>query len=303
MLHRLKTVHKRASARQVSYEPWNLDPRFPVHTVDYTHRPRNPGAFHMHDVLEIGLCHSGDGIFMVEDKSYSFLAGDIFVISSMEAHFAYASAGARSEWTYVFLDPMKLVGPSASPELLDLSRCCGERFDNRFRDDASPRACAAIRDLVQELRSCGAHFRDAVRGHVVTLLVELKRRQSTAAHVGSHRSRRPELMQSLAPALNLIAREYDQPLPIARLSGSCRMSPSHFRRVFGSQLGASPRDYLLGYRVAMAACLLSGTDLPITRIALDAGFQTLSSFNRQFRTRKRCSPRQWRKRSKTPGDQ
>jgi AraC-like DNA-binding protein len=302
MQTRSKTVQKRSTARHVSFEPWKLDAALPFHVVDYTHKRRDRGPFHIHDVLEIGWCHSGDGVFLVEDKAYSFKAGDVYVISSLEAHYAYPPCGTPSDWTFLFVDPVRLLGAAVDPALLDLSQCCGSRFDNRFRPESTPNLCAAVRDLVAEFRARGAHFRDAIHAGVIRILVELKRR---ARHLSEGVPRRPlaptlnlrshERMQSLEPALKLIARDYARPLVLSRLSKACFMSESHFRRVFVSQMGMSPRDYLLGYRISMAACLLRGTKAAVTQIAYDTGFQTLSSFNRQFQKRKGCAPRSWRK--------
>lgn len=303
MQRRSNTVQNRSSARRVHYEPWNLDPAFPLHVVDYTHRRREPGPFHVHEVLEIGVCHSGSGMFMVEDKAYTFRKDDVYVISNLEAHYAHPpNTGTPSDWTFIFLDPLRLLGASADPALLDLGRCCGPRFSNCFRPESTPRFCAAVRDLIHEFRTRGPHFRDAIHAQVIQILVELNRRSGTAAVPAPSRdsrapSRSLERMRSIEPALKLIAREYGKPLSQARLARTCFMSASHFRRVFVSQMGVSPRDYLLGYRVSMAACLLSGTKTAITQVAADAGFETLSSFNRQFLKRKGCSPRAWRVKS------
>lgn len=296
---RSSSVQKRSSERRVHFEPWNLDAAFPLHIVDYTHRPRGPGPFHVHEVLEVGWCRSGTGMFMVEDKAYTFRQDDVYVISSLEAHYAYPTTGSTSEWTFVFLDPLRLLGAAADPGLLDLSRCCGPRFENRFRPEDTPRLCSAVRELVGEFRERGPHFRDAIHAQALRILVELCRRTHGQEPVpkvlaGAPPNRSLERMRSIEPALNLIAREYAKPLSLSRLARACFMSGSHFRRVFSSQLGASPRDYVLGYRVAVAACLLAGTKKPVTQIAADAGFQTLSSFNRQFLKRKGCSPRAWR---------
>ena len=298
-----KTVQKRSLRAPVLFEPWKLDPAFPFHVCDYTHKRRDRGPFHVHDVLEIGLCHSGDGVYMVEDKVYSFRAGDIYVISSLEAHFAHPPCGTPSDWTFVFVDPVRLLGAAADPALLDLSTCCGSRFDNRFRPETTPGLCAAVRELIGEFRARGPHFRDAIHANVIRVLVELHRR-AHVTHSGAPLpenaapgARSYERMQSLEPALKLIARDYAKPLALSRLAKACFMSSSHFRRVFASQLGVGPRDYVLGYRIAMAACLLTGTKSPVTRIAYESGFQTLSSFNRQFQMRKGCSPREWRKRA------
>ena len=297
---RSKTVQNRASraraknsgvSRRTSVEPWNLDAEFPLHLVDYTHSRPGSGEFHIHDVLEIGWCRSGAGVFMIEDKAYNFRPGDVYVISNLEAHYA-SPANAPSEWSFLFVDPARLLGAAADPVLFDLSACCGEHFNNCFRPEQRPRLCEAFLRIRSEFQQRGPHYRDAIKANVVELLVDLKRGHPKAASPAPARSY--DQMRTIEPALKRISRDYAQPLALPGLARLCFMSSSHFRRVFTSQMRVSPQDYLLGYRIAMAACLLTGTAAPVTQIAFDVGFQTLSSFNRQFQKRKGCSPREWR---------
>jgi hypothetical protein len=72
--------------------------------------PDAPITFmHRHNCLEIGYCHSGAGIFVVEDKTLPYRAGDVSIISEAEMHQAWSIAGMRSEWTFVEVDPLALV--------------------------------------------------------------------------------------------------------------------------------------------------------------------------------------------------
>ena len=296
---RSKTVQNRSfSGRQTKVEPWNLDRRFPLHIVDYTHTRTAVGAFHLHDVLEIGWCRSGQGVFMVEDKAYAFKEGDVFVIGTSEAHFAYSPRGTPSQWSFLFVDPPRLLGPAADPALFDLAGCCGPRFENLFRGDRDALLCETVRKIVDEFRKRKHFYRDAIKSLVVNFLVELQRRQEPAKQSRHRAQRSYETMRSIEPALNMMARDYRRSITLGALAKGCFMSVSHFRRVFSSQMGVSPRDYILGCRIAMAACLLSGTAQPVTAIAYETGFQTISSFNRQFQKRKKCSPREWRRQSR-----
>jgi AraC-like DNA-binding protein len=53
-------------------------------------------------------------------------------------------------------------------------------------------------------------------------------------------------------------------------------------------------QYINDYRIAEACRLLTTTDQPVTKIMFDAGFQTKSNFNREFRRVTGMSPVAWR---------
>jgi len=54
-------------------------------------------------------------------------------------------------------------------------------------------------------------------------------------------------------------------------------------------------QYINGYRIAEACRLLRETDKSVTSVMLDAGFETKSNFNREFRRATGVSPAEWRK--------
>ena len=53
-------------------------------------------------------------------------------------------------------------------------------------------------------------------------------------------------------------------------------------------------QYVNDHRIAEACRLLADTDLPVTTIMLEVGFQTKSNFNREFRRVTGTSPMAWR---------
>lgn len=70
----------------------------------------------------------------------------------------------------------------------------------------------------------------------------------------------------------------------------------HLHRLFVQHVGASPLAVAHTRRLHFAKRLLDETDLPITQIALAAGFGSLRRFNDAFRTTYRRPPRELRKR-------
>ena len=69
----------------------------------------------------------------------------------------------------------------------------------------------------------------------------------------------------------------------------------HLVRLFARHVGASPIAVAQTRRLHFAVCLLGETDLPITQIALAAGFGSCRRFNDAFRKAYRRSPRELRR--------
>ena len=71
--------------------------------------------------------------------------------------------------------------------------------------------------------------------------------------------------------------------PVQRLARVSGVSEAHFARSFKQAFGVPPHRYLLTRRVERAKMLLRETDLSITEIAFQTGWQSLGTFGRTFR--------------------
>ena len=71
--------------------------------------------------------------------------------------------------------------------------------------------------------------------------------------------------------------------PVQRLAKISGVSQAHFARSFRDAFGAPPHRYLLTRRIERAKTLLRDTDLAITEIAFQTGWESLGTFGRTFR--------------------
>ena len=83
--------------------------------------------------------------------------------------------------------------------------------------------------------------------------------------------------------------------PVSRLARVSGASEAHFARSFRDAFGVPPHRYLLTRRVERAAALLRDTDLPVTEIAFQTGWNSLGTFGRTFRDVTGESPGGWRR--------
>jgi AraC-like DNA-binding protein len=98
----------------------------------------------------------------------------------------------------------------------------------------------------------------------------------------------------ITEALRCIEAEADTRLSLGEMARQAGMSAYHFLRVFRQIVGVTPHQYVLRTRLHRAAIRLRRTKEPISSIALEAGFDDLSTFNRRFRRVMGVSPSLWR---------
>lgn len=73
-----------------------------------------------------------------------------------------------------------------------------------------------------------------------------------------------------------------EPITVADLAAHARTSVRTFTRRFRLETGQSPAQWLIAQRVALARQLLEATDLPVERVAADAGFGTTASLRQHL---------------------
>jgi len=283
---------------QPSYEPHRLDPAFPFLAIPWLHPDHPITRLHQHDVLEIGWCHEGAGVFVIADKMLRFQAPCACIISERELHFAQSSLGTTSRWTFLFADvPRLLAGTPCDPALLSTAALSGAAFANVIAAAEQPALCRLVGELADEsARRASVPLRSwqaAVRGLLLAILAHCQRLPGRSAIPGQ-----PPAMDCLAPALACIGERHRESLPVPALARACGMTVSTFRRVFRATLGQSPKAYLTRFRVHQAAAALDASATSVVDAARSAGFASVSACNRHFRAVLGCSPRQWRQRTR-----
>lgn len=102
-------------------------------------------------------------------------------------------------------------------------------------------------------------------------------------------------VEGIKAALTYIQENYREKIYIRDLAELLNMNEQYFCRFFKKTIGRSPMDYVNEYRIKHAVRLLEETDLPVTEICLECGFNNFGNFIREFRKTKNTTPLQYRK--------
>lgn len=93
----------------------------------------------------------------------------------------------------------------------------------------------------------------------------------------------PEHTASIGRAVDAMRSESDYPFTIETLAEITNFSPFHFARLFRSLIGIPPGEFLTALRYDRAKQLLLTSDLSVTDICFEVGYDSLGTFSTRFK--------------------
>ena len=282
----------------LEYRNYELPADFPalVLTGDRWHISPIPGKhLHIHNCLEIGLCHSAGGTLVLDDQQVHFSAGDVTCIARNVPHTTWSDPEEASRWSYLFLDADTLLGPSVLRQHSGLKDAGHFLSDCRLllHAESQPWLRSLVEEIIEEMQRKAPGYHTCVRSLCTALLIGMLRVYSQE----DKKDVRDPHMSVISPALDYIHENYMLDFPQEVLSSLCHLSPTHFRRLFREQIGTSPLSFLHQTRILKSCTLLRSSALSVTEIADRVGYNSLSSYNRHFSQALGSTPREWRKAS------
>ncbi len=249
---------------------------------------------HFHNLLEIGLCHYGDGDLVLEDEFYRFGPGMISCIPANYLHVTRSDDGVMAFWEFLFIDVEQALKDCGKRNVQEARDIIEAIHKNAFfiKPEENPMIATIVRSIFDEMQDKKEHYNDCVKGLVYALLFEIAR--FNGRPVTSNKGKNGGLQ--LERAIEYVEAHYQENFKILDLAMECHMSETHFRRVFQEKMNMTPVEYVNFVRVKKACELIDKTDISMEEVAERVGFVTPSTFNRNFRRIIGTSPYQWKKR-------
>ena len=249
---------------------------------------------HFHNLMEIGICRDGCGELVLDKKTELFRPGMISVIPRNYPHTTNSERGTKSYWEYLFLDPGTLLrehfGENAVTRRRFLELMGRDAIFGTFEQYP---VLSAVSDLIlNEMKTKADFYVDRVRGLLMTILFEIARIMKS--------SDEPEVtirtgVGQIQAALKYVDKHYAEPVRIETLAKECHISETHFRRLFSEYIDMTPIEYLNMVRVLRACEMLRSSNESMSSVALNCGFSTVSTFDRNFKQVIGVTPYQWKK--------
>ena len=95
-------------------------------------------------------------------------------------------------------------------------------------------------------------------------------------------------------AIRYIETHYKEDVTVEDIAKNCQLERSYFGKTFKGVIGQSPQEFLVHYRMAKAAALLTTSDRQISEIGALVGYPNALHFSRAFKRVYQISPREYR---------
>jgi len=238
---------------------------------------------HGHSHFLINLIARGTGIQTVNGKDMPFTQGDIFLLSPADFHrnkmedgHDYDYYGVKFNFDTIDHNLTELFPLDALPIRISLS------------DTSFQKISAVILELIAETSRDQKSIADKV--YVKALLEQLViliMRQFPEKH---EKAADPFAVRMLS----YLYTNFHRPITVTDAAAFIGYTPNYFNNVFHTAFGLPFGAYLRKMRLEYAKNLLLSYDIPITAIALESGFGSLTHFSKCFKAAFGVSPQQFR---------
>ncbi|MBQ2876840.1 MAG: helix-turn-helix transcriptional regulator [Clostridia bacterium] len=263
---------------------WNMSERI---CEAYEKLGAQSSALHGHHHFLMTLITSGRGVQTLNGKDIPFEAGDIFILSPADFHKNTVADGETydylgAKFPYEILDSRlsDMCELGRFPIHLHLSETTEERIRSAFRllvseserKASTPDSEVLLRALIEQI--------------LILALRELPREERSPSGEFVNRT------------LGFLHSSFREAVTVSDAASYVGYTPNYFNTIFRGAFGVPFGVYLRNMRLSYAKNLLLSGNAPLTEIAIDAGFGSLSHFSRSFRAANGMSPIEYRKRYK-----
>lgn len=257
-------------------------------------------SYHYHNAFEIGYCFEGNGFHYTPSGKYPFEAGDALFILPKRPHYTVSAPDTVSKWMFLYFDLEAMLHETfgyprlSNADSLNLTLTL---YDYISRD-TYPQICDCILQLIHQYQSFLPNRNEILCFQFLQLLYTIRRVQGSympcETRTADNYGKMTEIVQYIYQCT-----ESGHIPRMEELSAHFNMSVSNFRKNFREEVGMAPHDFIMKVTIEHTQKLLLSSDMRILDICTAAGFQSISSFNRNFTALCGISPQTYRKIHKT----
>jgi YesN/AraC family two-component response regulator len=248
--------------------------------------------WHYHPEYELTLIVKGRGKRLVGDSYESYEKGDLVLIGPLLPHTWVGEKKKNQNYVAIviqfsldFIQPLLSYKEMGAIKKLLAKADSGVKF-LYGRDRKSI-------DLIQKMVSSNEFDLLISLAQVLQNLSTIKTKTLSTANFKPLKGNENE--QRINTVFQYVQREFKQKISLSRAASLIYLSESAFCKFFKRVSGKTFSDYVNEIRIAAASQFLIETDRPISQIASDSGFVSLTYFNRVFLKKKGSRPSEVRK--------
>ena len=222
-----------------------------------------PITLHGHDFYELEIITDGSLTTICNGKVIECRRGDAFLMTPLDLHEYHSCDGAT-------IYNLQFNGDAVSDELR--MRIIGMKSRHL---KPTEEVLSEVLDLLGCLMGGVASKSTAITARLLECVLILLTSEEKEAQ--------PERSADMQKALFYIHEHFKESPTLTDAAAVLHLDPRYFCRRFKEYTGKTYKEYLIGLKLRYARRLVLSSDMPIVRIAENAGFGSQSHFNKEFR--------------------
>ncbi len=248
---------------------------------------------HWHNAIEIIMPLQNGFTVCTGGKTYELEERDMIIIPPGELHSLISQDGRRLIFQ---CDNSALGGVAALNSISPVftrTVCINKSSDKEIRILAKK----TMLDIYDEYYSQSELSEVRIYLKLLTLFTEIRASQIDKYEISLScaAEKKTEYSEKFNLVLKYIDKNYMYDITLDKLADIAGYSKYHFSRIFKQYSSVSYIKYINTKRTKAAEMLLLNPKIPITEVAMRAGFSSLTTFNRIFREIKHCTPSEFKK--------
>ncbi len=247
---------------------------------------------HWHDELEIIYVKSGFLTVSISGESYIGKPGDAFVVSPGNLHLMGSDTGAVDYYTFLF--PLKNLSFRADDLLEDKllePLNSGHLMINPRINDTAKELCEQLIEVYEAKNDeSESQLTAQIKTKIILLqfILEMWKKGFIIENDTSGRNTVEKEMVSY------IQQNYTGKISLKEFGEQFHLSEKYISRYFKEHFHITLSQYVTYLRLEHAKQLLQDTDIPVTEVAMQSGYQNVSYFIRSFKKTYEISPLKYR---------
>ena len=248
---------------------------------------------HWHDELEIIYVKSGCLTVSISGESYIGNAGDVFVVSPGNLHLMGAQTGIVDYFTFLF--PLKYISfrtdDMLNDKLLEPLNSGQLMISPRVRGTAKELCEQLIAIYVAKNNESESKITAQIKTKIILLqfILEMWKQGFVIENDTSGRNTVEKEMVSY------VQQNFTGKISLKEFGEQFHLSEKYISRYFKEHFHIALSQYVTYLRLEHAKQLLQDTDIPITEVAMQSGYQNVSYFIRSFKKAYGVSPLKYKK--------
>lgn len=260
----------------------------------YHNRERENYPLHWHTSLEIVMPCENEYTVVVDGTPHVLSEGDIWITAPGTLH--SLEAPESGERLVLLFDYSLICNVQGMDSLLQTIH----PFILITRDkysDLNERLRFYLEEISREYDEPKPYAEAAIYSLMIRFFVTLGRANLNPQEMfpGITTSKQHEYVDKFMKVCNYITEHCTENITVEELASLAGFSKFHFARLFKQFTNTSCYDYIIQKRIAYAEKLLIEPDISITEVSMRSGFNSLSTFNRIFKSMKNCTPSEYKK--------